>query len=519
MARKSSALVRGAPLPRMISPLILASDSAALTNRSGLPRPSLVQCLLLAGLLHLWLVVLVGTTPGGGNRPGDALWNGIQVRLIGPGPSDSAGRADVALPHGGPVGRAPEPRFGGDATDAPARPSPEAGAATLGDWQARPTLSPPGQAAPAAGPTDAAARSAPPPVLTGPSPIAAPTPQPTERPPAPTPMAPEAPRPAPTDPTPAPSTAPRLAPVDTVPAPVLERPESAQRDIANPAADAVPMAQSRPAPAPRQPDRLPAMPIVSAEDLTPLPMAVPTPVPPVIRVPSPPTPRTAASPETRPARESLPPVVEAPALPPRQAEPPPTASVAPLASPVLQPAPTPVVTPPPVPDAPVPDAVVQPPIGLPEPPARALAPLAPLRPIELGSVTGPDAPALNLPPVRATAAPVVPAAIGIPAPPVTVRADTAPRPGADRTAAPPATGRAPLNLTLPQGHGAATAQSGLGGQRALNLVPPPPQRKSALTEGIERAARPDCRKAYSGMGVLAVVPLATDALREGGCRW
>jgi hypothetical protein len=60
---------------------------------------------------------------------------------------------------------------------------------------------------------------------------------------------------------------------------------------------------------------------------------------------------------------------------------------------------------------------------------------------------------------------------------------------------------------------------GLASPRVLNLVPPPPERKSALTEGIEKSAKPDCRKAYAGMGVLGVVPLAADALRDGGCKW
>ena len=60
---------------------------------------------------------------------------------------------------------------------------------------------------------------------------------------------------------------------------------------------------------------------------------------------------------------------------------------------------------------------------------------------------------------------------------------------------------------------------GLASPRVLNLVPPPPERKTPLAEGIEKAAKPDCRQAYAGMGLLAVVPLAADAARNGGCRW
>jgi hypothetical protein len=50
-------------------------------------------------------------------------------------------------------------------------------------------------------------------------------------------------------------------------------------------------------------------------------------------------------------------------------------------------------------------------------------------------------------------------------------------------------------------------------------MPHPPETKSKLTEGIEKAAKPDCRQAYAGMGLAAVVPLAIDAARDKGCKW
>lgn len=53
----------------------------------------------------------------------------------------------------------------------------------------------------------------------------------------------------------------------------------------------------------------------------------------------------------------------------------------------------------------------------------------------------------------------------------------------------------------------------------LPLLPAPPERKSKLTEGIEKSAKPDCRTAHADMGLLAVVPLAADAIRDKGCRW
>lgn len=40
-----------------------------------------------------------------------------------------------------------------------------------------------------------------------------------------------------------------------------------------------------------------------------------------------------------------------------------------------------------------------------------------------------------------------------------------------------------------------------------------------LGQQIARAARKDCKSAYSGLGLLAVIPLAVDAFRESGCKW
>ena len=53
------------------------------------------------------------------------------------------------------------------------------------------------------------------------------------------------------------------------------------------------------------------------------------------------------------------------------------------------------------------------------------------------------------------------------------------------------------------------------------VIPPPPpvERKSKLANAIEKAAKPDCRDAYAGMGLLAVVPLTVATIGNGGCRW
>ena len=72
-----------------------------------------------------------------------------------------------------------------------------------------------------------------------------------------------------------------------------------------------------------------------------------------------------------------------------------------------------------------------------------------------------------------------------------------------------------LELVRPRG-GAISAQGGSG---LLQMLPHPPEAKSKLAEDIEKAAKADCRKAYGSLGLLAVVPLAADTVRDKGCRW
>jgi hypothetical protein len=65
------------------------------------------------------------------------------------------------------------------------------------------------------------------------------------------------------------------------------------------------------------------------------------------------------------------------------------------------------------------------------------------------------------------------------------------------------------------------ANEGTGSRGVLNIVPPPPplERKDTLAEGIAKAAKPDCRTAYAGMGLLAIAPLVASTVGNGGCRW
>lgn len=54
---------------------------------------------------------------------------------------------------------------------------------------------------------------------------------------------------------------------------------------------------------------------------------------------------------------------------------------------------------------------------------------------------------------------------------------------------------------------------------ALPRPEPPLERDDRLGRAIERARRPDCKSAYSGLGLLAVIPLAKDAVTGSGCKW
>lgn len=44
-------------------------------------------------------------------------------------------------------------------------------------------------------------------------------------------------------------------------------------------------------------------------------------------------------------------------------------------------------------------------------------------------------------------------------------------------------------------------------------------RREQLSRDLERARRSDCKSAYSGLGLFAVIPLVKDAVTGTGCRW
>jgi hypothetical protein len=173
------------------------------------------------------------------------------------------------------------------------------------------------------------------------------------------------------------------------------------------------------------------------------------------------------------------------------------------------------------PFSPVPDA----------PPARMqvrLLRLPPPRPaVEPRPAPKPAAPAPAAPRTRASSAPrpaqaeperpaqnaPAPAPI-IALPPdgeASTQAQSAPEPG----------GAAGFEMQAARGTARAWIKGegrGRGGADGLG-TPMRPSRSEQFGQALERARRTDCRGAYAGLGLLAVIPLAKDAVTGTGCKW
>jgi hypothetical protein len=78
-----NAVLQDQPLPARLVPW----DAAQHTT--------MARCVLLALLLHLWLVLLLGNAPGGTAPPGEGVWGAINVTLRGP---ESPGASEQAVP-------------------------------------------------------------------------------------------------------------------------------------------------------------------------------------------------------------------------------------------------------------------------------------------------------------------------------------------------------------------------------------------------------------------------------------
>ena len=552
-------------------------DAAAARERAVLRRT-----LLLALLLHVWLVLLIGNVPPGTAEPGSGVGGVINVRLGGdvPGPQLDTPSRGVPRASGG-EGTAVATRQGGAVRDrAPADDAPE-GAARLGDWSpAVPDATRqdrlPAARAPrvAAAPEQEAGAPAPPGVVTDStatptlSAAAAPVPMPA---PAALPRVEPAPAFAPElVPTPAavpaplavlsPGTAAPPRPMSPLPAtPMLPRPDLP--DTALPAAaPLLPTLAAAPLSSTARPSTSAALPRIEQAQapVSPLPLppsaqAVPVPQAAPAKV----LPSTLAIPSQRPATAAA-------ALAPLSASP------APLPAPALSTAalPTPLapnralavdqrLAAPVAPTAPLPTSLPLPQATpLPGPATAPLPALATLAapeattavaapPGQAASSAGsaaPTAPALAQPPAStpgvATARPAPDATTALPSPsagpvPDVRPALTGPLPsgmgrgsadageqvGRDVATPPSASASSPrLNLDLPRSRGGELSSQGSRG--VLQLMARPPEVKSKLATEIEKAGKADCAKAYAGAGLLAVVPLAVDALKkDGGCKW
>ena len=463
------------------------------------PRPSLAQCLVLALLLHLLLVVTLGNTPGGSARQGEGVWGAIDIRLSG---NDAGGRREATVApdaYAGPEGSAVQRRWGG-AVRAPEAdvPRPQTpGAAQQGRWAPTPTegqdaaVEPPALPrvlvpAPVLAPprnvqttADPGLTPVSPPVLP-PVPLAAPaeSPLPLPLPPPPPPPPPLPPLPAAVLPTPGltPAVAPIAAPA---PSPAAEPAAAAPALAPAPAPAPPPVTVPAPSPAALPAPALAALPVPAP---SPAPVPVPMPVP---------APAPAPAPEPLPARVLPRPERLVPIAPP---------STAPM--PTL-----------PAERLPMPTFSTQAP--------AAAAPALPTQPTRPAATAPTQAPAQSTAAATALSreAPVNAPALGGPVvAPGSGLPDAGTRVGRDVATPPSLPASAPrlnLDLVRPRG-GAISAQGGSG---LLQMLPHPPEAKSKLAEDIEKAAKADCRKAYGSLGLAAVIPLAADALRDKGCRW
>jgi len=419
--------------------------------------PTLSQFVLLSMLLHVLVVVLIGNAPGTGARRGDGAW---------------WGPLDVTLRQLVPeVTQGPRAAIGGEErARAPAvlrRPSPE------------------------------------------PQPI-------EERAPEPATASPSEPmnvEPAPTE----------LAPVEPLPRLDIER------EIAPPVA--IP------------PREVPVVPAAPIEKIA--PRRIERNVAPPVELP----PREVPVAPSAPIERLAPPKIEREAAPPIE--------LPPREVPLVPATPIERIAPPPI------ERSVAPPVELPprEVPAMPAAPVERIAPRSLERELAPPAPAISrpaasptpereaVPPLRAAPETTVPPAerpAGTSTAPQSAPAATSSRPQAApaeerlRFGTPPAPPEEEIfrqrrDVVTPPSEPGGTPHidreaarerareiaSGRTGSRGVfNLpLPVPPEKKTKEAIAIEKAARPDCREAYSGMGLLAVPVLVANAITDSGCKW
>jgi hypothetical protein len=446
-------------------------------------RPTMAQFVLLSMMLHVLAVLLFGA-PSGGSREGRALWGSLSVvinnaiesrpnlkldRGLGNALPGLPAQRKAAVPAAPPVAQPPEAAVKKE----PAAPPPvEASPPRL---EPDPAPAPPPETFVVPPLMDKlvvpdrrellhAPKELPPPVEKAveapPKPKAEPRPvvkeQPVETPPLPTPAVPAPP------PVPMPA-APSALELPT--APRVERVPVEAPPVAAPLAEPKPPPVVEPKPAPvieRTP--APPTPVESAPAPTPTPAPAPAPTPEAV------TPKA--------------PVVEAPLAP----------------QPAVQ---QPAVQQP---------AVQQPPAVTTQPPTTqtpAAQPPATQAPAS-------QAPAIERPLPRVQDAPVGrPSASPFRAPPVDdpFSGKQAPPSTYDPTAP-------SIDMDAMKKRAGQLAREGTGNRAILPFpMPPGEERKTKEQIAIENARKPDCNKAYQGLGLLAVIPLVANEFGEGTCRW
>ena len=495
----SAALSKYRPPPR-------PQERTARTYRRGGGQPRLLQFVVLSMCLHALAILLFGA-PSGGNREGRAMWGALEVRLqesyrealpnlriervlegLRKEPDESTARTprNVTPP---PPQRVPRPA-------PPVRLNP-----------AR-EITPPRMEVPPASPLP------PPPPAPAPLPVPAPVRAPEQ-------VAPQTPARSEEAAPPlfVPPMIDRLAPL-----PKLEKLE----------AFTVPPPTENQA-VTQQPTESKA-PAKEMKAVAPLPRIEEAPLP---RVEAPTLPSLATPPQFTPA---VPPPVEMKPLAPMS-----PIESAPL--PTLAPAPPPRLEAVPVPVVPATPPVKATPLEAPSIPVPRQAVTAP--PMEAPLSAAPETPALQAPAIPQVPAPqAVPAAPAVPAAVPVAPADTAapalPSAREPRAASPsvprgedessrfraaPDAGRAPpadydptkppsVDLDAVRSRAAQLARQGTGNRALLAFpMPPVPKDKSKLEKGLEKAWKPDCKTAYSSLGLAAVVPLVANEFGDGNCRW
>ena len=444
----------------------------------------LARFVVLSMLLHLLVVVLFGTAPGGGANRGEPLLGALDVTLRRLSPERGAGirlapGAETTTPGSALLGRpedAPRART-------PAAPSPV---------EPRAPVTPPEPAAPI---TDAM-----PPADTTPAPAdAAPAPPPADAMPPPVPPSSPAQPPA----------------FEVLPRLDLKAPEIVDKPLP-PVAPAAPPKIEReraaaPAPAPRE------LPFTAPEPIERIaPERVTRELAPPIAPPPREVPFTPPAPIERIAPERVVRELAAPIAPPQEL-PAPAAIERDAGFPADLPATRPAAA-----DRAPPAAGMAPSAARDAVPARTSPGSEPAAAAPRGDRTIAPAGAAEAPTTRDA-----PARAGVPSGAATPGqrigapdADDIFRPRDDAaTPAPRAEPRIDLDATRRRAREIASEDRGSPG--VLNLVPPPPPeaKKFDLGKAIAKAAKPDCRNAYAELGLLAIPPLIASTLGDGGCRW